>query len=262
MRQFFKDIKNLFIGLFTVGKHLTRHAITLQYPTEKWPMPERSRGVVVLLSDKETGELNCTVCMLCARSCPTGAIKIDQHRNEETKKRELDDFVIDFQICCFCGLCEEACNFAAIKMAPKYEFSTLNRDDMIWHTDKLQEVGRDVPYEKPVKKKPAKAAGKGKPKPAGKPAEKPGSEKKEKPAEEKEEGKAEEKVEKKPEETKADKPAEDVGAKGVEEKPVEKPEEKEEEKKPADEVGAKGVGEKPVGNEDKKEESSDDEEKK
>lgn len=164
MKKLVDAIRNLVIGLFTTGKHLGRHAVTLQYPTEKWKMPERSRGIVVLLSDKETGELNCTVCMLCARACPSGAIKIEQHRDEETKKRVLDSFVVDNTICCFCGLCEESCNFAAIKMATKYEFSTVNKEELIWHADRLQEIGRDVPYEKPVKKKKAAA------KPAAKPS--------------------------------------------------------------------------------------------
>lgn len=171
MRVIFDGIKNLIIGLLTTAKHLLRHNVTVQYPTERWTMPERSRGVVVLLSDKETGELNCTACMLCMRSCPTAAIHITSHKNEETKKRVLDDFVVNFNLCCFCGLCEEACNFAAIKMATMYEFSTWNKEDLIWDKDKLQEMGRDVPYEKPVRKKPA--AKKPAPKPENKPAEKP-----------------------------------------------------------------------------------------
>lgn len=148
-----KDIKNLVIGLFTTGKHLGRHAITLQYPTQKWPMPERSRGIVVLLSDKETGELNCTTCLLCMKACPTAAIQIHYDKGEKGK-RILNDFVIDFGICCFCGLCEEACNFAAIKMDTMYEFSTENKDDLVWHTAKLQEMGRNTPYEPIPKKKP------------------------------------------------------------------------------------------------------------
>ncbi len=152
MRKLVDAIKNLVIGLFTTGKHLGRHAVTLQYPDEKWEMPERSRGIVVLLSDQETGELNCTTCLLCQRACPASAIKIEYEKGEKGK-RFLKDFVIDFTLCCFCGLCEDTCNFAAIKMAPKYEFSTLNKEDLIWHTEKLQEMGRDVPYEKPVKKK-------------------------------------------------------------------------------------------------------------
>ncbi len=167
MKKLIDGIKNLVIGLLTTGKHLGRHAITIQYPTEKWEMPERSRGIVVLLSDKETGALNCTTCLLCERSCPTAAIKIVYDKDEKGK-RILKDFIVDHGLCCFCGLCEEACNFAAIKLAPKYEFSTFVKDDLVWHTDKLQEIGRDVPYEKIERKKPEvkPAVAKPAPKPA------------------------------------------------------------------------------------------------
>ncbi|RME22786.1 MAG: NADH-quinone oxidoreductase subunit I, partial [Candidatus Zixiibacteriota bacterium] len=137
----FKGLKELIAGLGITGKHLGRHAITIQYPEERWTMPERSRGMVVLLSDKETGELNCTACLLCMKACPTGAIVIKAPRNPETKKRELQSFTVDNTLCCYCGLCQEACNFCAIKLATKYEFSALNRDDLIWDVHKLQEVG-------------------------------------------------------------------------------------------------------------------------
>lgn len=153
---FFKHIKNLLKGLGIAGKHLGRHAITLQYPEERMEMTERSRGIVVLLSDKETGELNCTSCELCMRACPTAAIKIVSHR-DENKKRVLDVFEVDNGLCCFCGLCEEACSFSALKMATKYEFSTLNKDDLLWDVDKLQQVGRDVDYVDTRKKKKPKA---------------------------------------------------------------------------------------------------------
>jgi len=162
-------IKNLVIGLMTTGKHLLRHNVTVQYPTQRWEMPERSRGIVVLLSDKETGELNCTVCMLCMRACPASAITIDFEKGEKGK-RTLIDFTVDNTICCFCGMCEETCNFAAIKMATMYEFATEDKESLIWHKDKLQEMGRDVPYEKPVRKKPAA-------KPVAKPAAKPAPDK-------------------------------------------------------------------------------------
>jgi len=161
-----KDIKNLIWGLCITGKHLGRHAITIQYPEEKWTMPERSRGIVVLLSDKETGELNCTACMLCMRACPTAAIKIDAPR-DENKKRRLKSFVVENSLCCFCGLCEEACNFSAIKMATMYEFSTTIKEELVWDMKKLQEMGRDVDYVDTRKKKTAKPA----PKPASKPTE-------------------------------------------------------------------------------------------
>lgn len=170
----FKDIKNLLLGMRITGKHLGRHAITVQYPEEKWTMPERSRGIVVLLSDKETGELNCTSCLLCMKACPTGAIIIDAPRDEVTKKRTLKAFTVDHGLCCFCGLCEEACNFSAIKMATKYEFSTCNKDDLVWDVTKLQAMGRDVPYEDTRKKKAPAEPKPAAPKPAAeapKPAE-------------------------------------------------------------------------------------------
>jgi NADH-quinone oxidoreductase subunit I len=149
----FKDIKALISGMGIAGKHLGRHAITIQYPEQKWEMPERSRGMVVLLSDKETGELNCTGCVLCEKACPTSAINIDAPRDPETKKREVKSFTLDHALCCYCGLCEEACNFSAIKLVPKYEYSTENKDDLFWDKDKLQEMGRDAKYESKKKKK-------------------------------------------------------------------------------------------------------------
>jgi NADH-quinone oxidoreductase subunit I len=147
----FRGILNLLIGLKVTLRHLFSHAITLQYPTERWTMPERSRGVVVLLSNKETGELNCTACMLCAKACPTAAIMIERHRGDD-KKWKVDAFSVDNAICCYCGLCEEACNFDAIKLTPKYEFSTYDKPSLTYDVHKLQELGLDVLYTPRVKK--------------------------------------------------------------------------------------------------------------
>ncbi len=184
VKDFFSAIYNLAVGMMTTSKHFARKSVTLQYPEEKWEMPERSRGIVVLLSDKETGKLNCTTCLLCARACPCAAIRIDNHKDEETKKRILDDFVVDHTICCYCGLCEEACNFAAIKLATKYEHSVYDPAELVHHTEQLQKLGLDVPYEKPVRKK--KVVKKAVAKPAVKPEgeAKPETKTEEKPAEE------------------------------------------------------------------------------
>lgn len=153
VKQFVSGIYNLLLGLVTTSKHLGRHAVTLQYPKERWEMPERSRGMVVLLTDHETGKLNCTACLLCMRACPSGAIEIEAEKDEKGK-RHLVEFKVNYHICCFCGLCEDACNFAAIKMATKYEFPEYDKDKLVYDSKKLQEMGMDVPYEKPVKKKP------------------------------------------------------------------------------------------------------------
>ncbi len=221
VRQFASGIYNLILGLFTTTKHLGRHAITIQYPKERWDIPERSRGMVVLLTDHETGKLNCTACLLCMRACPSGAIDIEIEKDEKGK-RHLVEFKVNYHICCFCGLCEESCNFAAIKLATKFEFPEFDKANLIWDSKKLAEMGFDVPYVKPVRKKPVAK------KPAAKPVAKPDGDKPDgdkpteaKPAEQKA---AEDKPEEKPV-TEAKAPE----VKAAEEKPVEQVPDKKEE---------------------------------
>jgi NADH-quinone oxidoreductase chain I len=150
-----KGFWNLIVGLKTTGKYLPGKSVTLQYPDERWPMPERSRGVVVLLSNPETGELNCNACQVCMKQCPVHAIDVEQIKDPETKKRYPGKFTIDNTICCFCGICEEVCNFDAIKLTGKYEFSVFNKEELIYNKEKLQELGRDVKYIPRKKPKPA-----------------------------------------------------------------------------------------------------------
>lgn len=187
----FKDIFEILRGMTITSKHLTRRAVTIQYPEERDDIPERSRGIVVLLSDKETGEANCTSCMLCMRACPTAAIRIVSPRGED-KKRHLQEFEVDNLLCCFCGLCEEACSFAAIKMATMYEFSTQNKEDLIWDMEKLLEMGKDVPYTPRPKKKPKTKTAPVTPPAEAKPEESKVPESPEAPAEQKTDNRPEE----------------------------------------------------------------------
>jgi NADH-quinone oxidoreductase subunit I len=173
-RSLIDGVYNLLLGLGVTARRLPKPAVTLQYPEERWTIPERSRGVVVLLSDQETGELNCTACLLCEKACPTGAISIGREKNEKGKWY-AKSFTVDNTICCFCGLCEESCNFAALKMATMYEFSVYNQSELVYDINRLQELGRDVPYTPRPKKKPAPAAAPEKKDaaPAPKPPERP-----------------------------------------------------------------------------------------
>jgi NADH-quinone oxidoreductase subunit I len=161
--KLFSGIYNLVLGLKTTLKYLPGRSITIQYPKEKMEMFERSRGMVVLLSDQETGKLNCTACMLCAKTCPVAAITIEREQDPETKKRYPTKFEIDSLVCCYCGMCEDVCNFDAIKLAPKYEFATTDKASLIHDMARLQELGLDVKY---TPKKKRVAAKKPAPKPA------------------------------------------------------------------------------------------------
>ena len=62
-------------------KKLGGGAATVQYPHEKEAPATRSRGVIGLR------EVNCTVCMLCARSCPDWCIYIEGHKEKAPPRR-------------------------------------------------------------------------------------------------------------------------------------------------------------------------------
>jgi NADH-quinone oxidoreductase subunit I len=59
----------------------TKGAVTVQYPHEKEAPATRARGVIALLEE------NCTVCMLCARSCPDWCIYIEGHKQKAPPRR-------------------------------------------------------------------------------------------------------------------------------------------------------------------------------
>jgi NADH-quinone oxidoreductase chain I len=147
IKRTFDGIYNLLKGMKVTIKYFLKPAITLQYPKERWTMPERSRGMVGLLSDPETGKLNCTACFICMRNCPVRAIQITQTK-DEAGKRVPDEFVIEAGLCIYCGICEESCPFNAIKMIPKYEFSTYDKKQLTHKKERLAEIGKGHKYTK------------------------------------------------------------------------------------------------------------------
>ena len=64
------------IGGFKVTlRHLFKKKVTMQYPEEKWVVPEGYRGAPYLVKDQE-GNTKCVSCQLCEFVCPPKAIKI------------------------------------------------------------------------------------------------------------------------------------------------------------------------------------------
>ena len=63
-------------GMALTFRHLFRPKITMQYPEEKWTLPEYYRGVPSLVKD-DAGREKCVACYMCATACPAQCIYIE-----------------------------------------------------------------------------------------------------------------------------------------------------------------------------------------
>jgi NADH-quinone oxidoreductase subunit I len=103
MRHFFENVAS--------GKEI----VTLQYPEEKRPYPERNRGLHRLMH-REDGQVRCVACMCCPTVCPAHCITIEAEDTGQASEKRPRIFEIDELRCVVCGLCVEACPCDAIRM--------------------------------------------------------------------------------------------------------------------------------------------------
>ena len=161
MLNYFRDIG---LGIVTVlnsmsiaWKHLFTRSVTLQYPTERWVMPERARSRLFNTIE------NCIGCSQCARTCPTSCItvKTEKRGKDEpeifaadgtAKKLRVYLFDIDMTICCYCGLCTFVCPTKCIVMTGEYEYSAYDKEEHIYHFAKEKQMTSTVPAEKSAEK--------------------------------------------------------------------------------------------------------------
>lgn len=138
--------------------------ITVQYPEEKLPTPERFRFVPFLVTDDPPPGQNwghdwCTSCGICAKVCPPQCIWIERGKKPNGRpKPEPEKFFIDIDICMNCGLCAEFCPFDAIKMDHDYELASYDRTTA--HIYDKERLSRPLSYwrELAPKKSEAEAA--------------------------------------------------------------------------------------------------------
>jgi NADH-quinone oxidoreductase subunit I len=131
-------------GLGNTLKHLLKmgdtETVTMQYPEEKWQLPSFYRGVPALVKDVD-GREKCVACSLCEYVCPPRAISIIPQEIEGNVEKGPEVFDIDMLRCIFCGYCEEVCPEEAIFMSKEYEICGQSREEMVYHKDKLYEIG-------------------------------------------------------------------------------------------------------------------------
>ena len=118
IKNFLKNLKALFEGMFTVFKHSFKRRVTLEYPEKKNPLSENFRGLHDWNFDK------CVGCKICERVCPSNAISINKNDEKIT-------FSVDLSRCIFCGNCSYYCRQGALKLSGKFELASKNKEDLI-----------------------------------------------------------------------------------------------------------------------------------
>ena len=142
MRRYLSNIKDAvlttLIGFGVTLRHLFTRSVTVQYPDEKWELPDRSR--MRLQMDWE----DCIGCFKCARACPVDCIHITTTKiprdfeglgitkNGTTKRLFVEQFDIDMSECMYCALCVYPCPEDCLYMTGEYEFSVFDRDTLIY----------------------------------------------------------------------------------------------------------------------------------
>ena len=188
LSNIFEAISTLFTGMGVTWGHMMKirkENVTLQYPEERWPRPERDIGFNmenynVIRSRLHVDIDDCIGCLKCERVCPVQCIKINTVK-VETKGEDLTDishtgitsngtkkalivsrFDIDMTECCYCNLCVYPCPEECIYMTGgpnshkqpiDYEFSQYDRNDLIYKFAKDVEdekMSKYLPHQKQV----------------------------------------------------------------------------------------------------------------
>jgi NADH-quinone oxidoreductase subunit I len=136
IKDVFGAIKSLLVGMRRTGYYFTHHKeiITEQYPDNRdtLHLADRFKGEVVM-PHNEDNEHRCTGCTACELACPNGTIKVITKFDitpEGKKKKAIDKLVYHLELCTMCNLCIIACPSDAIIMAPTFEHSVYDRNDL------------------------------------------------------------------------------------------------------------------------------------
>jgi NADH-quinone oxidoreductase subunit I len=129
-------------GMAITAAHVFEKKTTMQYPEEKWTLPENYRGVPALVKDDAERE-KCVACSLCEFICPPRAITIvpEERPGGGREEKQPAVFDIDMLRCIFCGYCEEVCPEEAIYMSKEYEICGTTREDMVFGKEQLYGIG-------------------------------------------------------------------------------------------------------------------------
>ena len=120
-------------------RNLFRKPVTVHYPTVQRAYPDRYRGLLALVYEKDTGEEACIGCRLCEFVCPPAVIKVEIQKGE--KRNYAKAFTLELYACEFCELCVQVCPTDAIVMMKSFDMATADRRELLLDKDRLHAIG-------------------------------------------------------------------------------------------------------------------------
>jgi NADH-quinone oxidoreductase subunit I len=138
LKNIYQGIVTPFQGMKITSRYIFTSRVTKKYPEAYQPvLPPAERNKL------EVNMAKCSGCQLCAKSCLAKCISIETVKavpsdtnvptdeNGKPKKTLVTKFNIDFGLCCYCALCEEACNLGAITRTAVFDYSTFYRKELL-----------------------------------------------------------------------------------------------------------------------------------
>jgi NADH-quinone oxidoreductase subunit I len=150
VKNIWDSVKTTLVGMGITWRYMLQKPITVQYPDERLPIPDRYRGIHYLEQEK------CIECLACARACPIDCIEMEAVRHG--KELEWISFTLDYQKCMFCELCVYPCPKDCIHMGTEYAFVSFDRSE--FKHDLLSFKGMDRAAKQRMKEAEAKKAAK------------------------------------------------------------------------------------------------------
>jgi NADH-quinone oxidoreductase subunit I len=132
VRAILRTMRVTFVNLF-------RKPVTVHYPDKTRAYPDRYRGLLALVYEKDTGEEACIGCRLCEYVCPPAVIQVEMLKTP--KRNYAKTFTLELYACEFCELCVQVCPTDAIVMMKSFDLSTSDRRELLLDKDRLHALG-------------------------------------------------------------------------------------------------------------------------
>jgi NADH-quinone oxidoreductase subunit I len=132
-------VRTIFSAMRMTLRNLFRKPVTVHYPDKTRAYPDRYRGLLALVYEKDTGEEACIGCRLCEFVCPPAVIKVEILKAE--KRNYAKTFTLELYACEFCELCVQVCPTDAIVMMKSFDLSTNDRRSLLLDKDRLHALG-------------------------------------------------------------------------------------------------------------------------